>query len=45
MGDRLQVIKRPQYFTKPSRPTQSPILSGTGNWVPAEMRWRSATGG
>jgi len=31
MSDRLQVGKPLQYFTKPSRPIQPPILSGTGN--------------
>jgi len=31
MGDRLGAGKPPKYFTKPSRPTQPPTLSGTGN--------------
>jgi len=30
MGDRLRAGKPPQYFTKPSRPTQPPTLSGNG---------------
>jgi len=31
MGDHLWADKLPQYFTKPSRPTQPPTLIGTGN--------------
>ena len=31
MGDCLRAGKPPQYFTKPSKPTQPPALSGTGN--------------
>ena len=31
MGDRLRAGKPPQYFTKPTRSTQPPTLSGTGN--------------
>jgi len=33
MGDRFQVgrSKPPQYFTKPARPTQAFVFSGTGN--------------
>jgi len=31
MGDRLCIGKPPQYFTKPPRPTQPPILSEAGN--------------
>ena len=31
MGDRLRAGKPSRYFTKPTRPTQSPTLSGTEN--------------
>jgi len=31
IGDRLRAAKPPQVFTRPPRPTQHPILSGTGN--------------
>jgi len=31
MGDSLHGDKLPQYFTKSTRPTQSPTLSGMGN--------------
>jgi len=31
MSDRLWADKPRQYFTKPARPTQPPILSGTRN--------------
>jgi len=31
MGDRLEMGKPPQYFTKPPRPTQPPTLGGIGN--------------
>jgi len=37
MGDRLWTGKAPQYFTKPSRPTQAPTLGGIGNEYQPEV--------
>jgi len=45
MGDCLRAAKPSRYFTEPSRPTQPPGLSGTGNeYRPTLCGWRVKAG-